>query len=219
MNSRRLTPTTTAAALAARLRQEIDQGRWQAGELLRQEQLANEFGVSRIPVREALAQLQSEGLLSIEHYRGARVSWPTAAEIDEVFDLRRLVESDLLARALPLHDERSGRELQRLQEQLEDAQDRLGWIHGDIAFHEALYRPAERLRSLALYRQLRAPIDRFSVQKLGPGTRKQGWADEHRALIAAVAAGDAPTALATLEQHLDATRSVVLTACANPGET
>ena len=50
-----LAATTTAAALATRLRQDIDQGRWQAGELLRQEQLASEFGVSRIPVREALA--------------------------------------------------------------------------------------------------------------------------------------------------------------------
>lgn len=218
MNAPLLAATTTAAALAARLRQEIDRGRWQAGELLRQEQLASEFGVSRIPVREALAQLQSEGLLTVAHYRGARVAWPTAAEIDEVFDLRRLVEGDLLARAVARHDTRSRRGLQRVQDELEDAQDRLGWIHGDLAFHEALYQPAERPRSLALYRQLRAPIDRFSVQELGPGTRKQGWADEHRQLIAAVAAGDAPAALATLAQHLDATRAVVLAACANPGK-
>ncbi|HEV7335198.1 MAG TPA: GntR family transcriptional regulator [Bosea sp. (in: a-proteobacteria)] len=218
MHAPPLAATTTAAALAARLRQEIDQGRWQAGELLRQEQLASEFGVSRIPVREALAQLQSEGLLRIEHYRGARVSWPTPAEIDEIFDLRLLVESDLIARALPRHGERSCRELARLQDQLEDAQDRLGWIGGDIAFHEALYRLAERPRSLALYRQLRAPIDRFSVQQLGPEARKQGWAEEHRQLIAAAAAGDVPAALATLAAHLDATRVVVLTACADLGD-
>lgn len=218
MNSSPLTATTTAAALAARLRQEIDQGRWRAGDLLRQEQLASEFGVSRVPVREALAQLQSEGLLRIEHYRGARVTWPTPAEIDEIFDLRLLLENSLMARALPRHDERSCRELERLQGQLEDAQDRLDWISGDIAFHEALYRPAERPRSLALYRQLRAPIDRFSVQQLGPETRKQGWAEEHRQLMAAVASGDVPAALATLAAHLDATRIVVLTACANLGD-
>lgn len=218
MTTPSLAATTTAAALAERLRQEIDQGRWQAGELLRQEQLASEFGVSRIPVREALAQLQSEGLLRIEHYRGARVSWPTPAEIEEIFDLRRLVESDLLARALPRHEERSGRELARLQEQLEDAQDRLGWIQGDFAFHEALYRPAARQRSMALYRQLRAPVDRFSAQRLGPETRKQGWAAEHRQLIAAVATGDAAAAQAMLAQHLDATRAVVLAACAELGE-
>lgn len=213
-----LAATTTASVLAQRLREAIDAGRWQPGELLRQEQIAAEYGVSRIPVREALAQLQSEGLLEIAHYRGARVSRPQAAEIDELFDLRLLVESDLLTRAFSRHDQRSLRELTRLQDRLEDADDRLGWISGDIAFHEALYGPAERPRSLALFRQLRAPIDRFSAQALGPRARKQGWADEHRQLIAAVVAGDATAARMVLEQHLQATRAVVLAACSGEGD-
>lgn len=213
-----LAAATTASVLAQRLREAIDAGRWQPGELLRQEQIAAEYGVSRIPVREALAQLQSEGLLEIAHYRGARVSRPQAAEIDELFDLRLLVESDLLTRAFGRHDQRSLRELTRLQDRLEDADDRLGWISGDIAFHEALYGPAERPRSLALFRQLRAPIDRFSAQALGPRARKQGWADEHRQLIAAVVAGDATAARMVLEQHLQATRAVVLAACSGEGD-
>jgi DNA-binding GntR family transcriptional regulator len=215
----RLAAATTASALAQRLREAIDAGHWQPGELLRQEQIAAQYGVSRIPVREALAQLQSEGLLDVAHYRGARVSRPRAEEIDELFDLRLMVEADLLARALERHDQRSLRELERLQDTLDDADDRLGWISGDIAFHEALYRPAERPRSLALFRQLRAPIDRFSVQALGPGTRKKGWADEHRQLIAAVAAGDAAAARTILEQHLQATRAVVLAASSEQGES
>lgn len=215
----RLAAATTASALAQRLREAIDAGRWPPGELLRQEQIAAEYGVSRIPVREALAQLQNEGLLEVAHYRGARVSRPQAQEIDELFDLRLMAEGDLLARALGRHDQRSLRELKRRQDTLEDAEDRLGWIAGDIAFHEALYGPAERPRSMALYRQLRAPIDRFSVQALGPGARKQGWADEHRRLIAAVAAGDAAATGAILEQHLQATRAVVLAACSEQGET
>jgi DNA-binding GntR family transcriptional regulator len=218
MTATRLAAATTASALAQRLREAIDAGHWKPGDLLRQEQIAAEYGVSRIPVREALAQLQSEGLLDVAHYRGARVSRPQAGEIDELFDLRLMVETDLLVRALGRHDQRSLRELERLQDTLDDADDRLGWISGDIAFHEALYRPAERPRSLALYRQLRAPIDRFSVQALGPGARKQGWADEHRRLIAAVAAGDATTARAVLEQHLQATRAVVLAACSEQGD-
>jgi DNA-binding GntR family transcriptional regulator len=213
-----LTAATTASALAQRLREAIDAGRWQPGELLRQEQIAAEYGVSRIPVREALAQLQSEGLLEIAHYRGARVSRPQAGEIDELFDLRLMVEGDLLARALGRHDQRSLRELARLQDKLEDADNRLGWISGDIAFHEALYGPAERPRSLALFRQLRAPIDRFNAQALGPGARKQGWADEHRQLIAAIGAGDASAARAILQQHLQATRAVVLAACSGEGD-
>lgn len=214
----RLAAATTASALAQRLREAIDVGQWKPGELLRQEQIAAEYGVSRIPVREALAQLQTEGLLEVAHYRGARVSRPRAEEVDELFDLRLLVEGDLLMRALEQHDQRSLRELTRLQDALEDADDRLGWIAGDIAFHEALYAPAGRPRSLALFRQLRAPIDRFSAQVLGPGARKQGWADEHRQLITAVAAGDATAARAILDQHLQATRAVVRAACSEEGD-
>lgn len=214
-----LAAATTASALAQRLREAIDAGRWRPGDLLRQEQIAAEYGVSRIPVREALAQLQTEGLLDVAHYRGARVSRPRAEEIDELFDLRLLVEGDLLVRALRRHDQRSLRDLKRRQDALEDADDRLGWIAGDIAFHEALYGPAERPRSLALYRQLRAPIDRFSVQALGPGARKQGWADEHRRLITAVAADDGAAARTILEQHLQVTRAVVLAACSEQGES
>ncbi|WP_164985843.1 GntR family transcriptional regulator [Bosea sp. Tri-44] len=215
----RLAAATTASALAQRLREAIDGGHWQPGDLLRQEQIAAEYGVSRIPVREALAQLQNEGLLDVAHYRGARVSRPQAQEIDELFDLRLMVEGDLLARALGQHDQRSLRELKRLQDALEDADDRLGWIAGDIGFHEALYGPARRLRSLALFRQLRAPIDRFSAQALSPGTRKQGWADEHRQLIATVAAKDAAAAQEILRNHLQATRAVVLAACSSQGES
>lgn len=219
MSLTRLAAATTASALAKRLREAIDAGQWRPGELLRQEQIAAEYGVSRIPVREALAQLQSEGLLDVAHYRGARVSQPRVEEIDELFDLRLLVEGDLLMRALGQHDQRSLRELQRRQDALEDADDRLGWIAGDIAFHEALYGPAGRPRSLGLFRQLRAPIDRFSVQALGPRMRKQGWADEHRQLIAAVAAGDGTAARMILEKHLQATRAVVLAACSEQGES
>jgi DNA-binding GntR family transcriptional regulator len=55
------------------------------------------------------------------------------------------------------------------------------------------------------------------VQALGPGARKQGWADEHRQLIAALAAGDEVVARTVLEEHLQATRAVVLAACAEQG--
>lgn len=218
MSLTRLSAATTASSLAQRLREAIDAGRWRPGELLRQERIAAEYGVSRIPVREALAQLQSEGLLEVAHYRGARVSRPRPQDVDELFDLRWMVEGDLLARALHRHDPRSLRELRRLQDRLDDAEDRLGWIAGDIAFHEALYGPAERPRSLALFRQLRAPIDRFSAQALGPGARKRGWADEHRQLIAAAEAGDETAAQDILRQHLQATRAVVLAACSGQGD-
>lgn len=210
---------TTSGALAARLRAQIDSGERRAGEVLRQEQLAAEFGVSRIPIREALAQLQAEGLLRIEHYRGARITLPSPLEIDEIFDLRLLVEGDMLGRAVPRHDEPSLREVLRRQVTLEQADAPLDWIAGDRAFHEALYGPADRQRSLQIYFQLRAPIDRLSVQRLGPAARKEPWAAEHRSLIAAIRAADAQAAAAALSEHLNETRSLVLAARRSMGES
>jgi DNA-binding GntR family transcriptional regulator len=210
---------TTAGALAARLREQIDSGERRAGEVLRQEQLAAEFGVSRIPIREALAQLQAEGLLRVEHYRGARITLPSAQEIDEIFDLRLLVEGDLLARAVPRHDERTLREVQRRQAVLEQAEAPLDWIAGDRAFHEALYVPASRARSLQIYFQLRTPIDRLSVQRLSPAARKEPWAIEHRGLIAAIRAADARAAVAALTDHLNETRALVLAARRSMGDS
>jgi DNA-binding GntR family transcriptional regulator len=214
----RLEATTTSAALAAWLRDEINAGRWGPGAVLRQEELAAELSVSRLPIREALALLRSEGLVVVEHYRGARVVGLTAEDVEEIFDLRLILESELLRRAVGAHDARSVRALCRLQEQLDEEEERLAWISTDRAFHEALYAPACRPRSLAIVRQLRAPVERFSVQRLTPRTRGKAWRSEHHALIDAVRAKDVRAALRALKAHLETTRETVLTAAASPHE-
>ena len=126
---------------------------------------------------------------------------------------------DLLARAVPRHDERTLREVQRRQAVLEQAEAPLDWIAGDRAFHEALYVPASRARSLQIYFQLRAPIDRLSVQRLSPAARKEPWAIEHRSLIAAIRAADARAAVAALTDHLNETRALVLAARRSMGDS
>ncbi|MBI1753381.1 MAG: GntR family transcriptional regulator [Acidobacteria bacterium] len=209
---------TTAGALAERLRNEINAGRWTVGETLRQEELASEFAVSRIPIREALAQLHAEGLIVVEHYRGARIKGLEPLQVEELFDLRLLIEGDLLRRAIPAHTKASVRRLQLIQTQLRHEENRLGWIASDRAFHEALYAPADRPQSLALLGQLRAPVERFSLQQLSPRARQREWDQEHRALISAAAARDTDTALAAIKKHLDGTRAIVLAAACSPQE-
>ncbi len=211
MNEKHLfKPVTSAGLLADRLRDAINNGRWQPGDVLRQEDLAQAFGVSRIPIREALAMLQTEGLVSIEHYRGARVAGLAPAQVDEIFDLRMQLEGDLLARAAPLHDSQSVRALRRIQSRLDPEDEPLAWMAADRAFHTALYAPAQRPRTQDLVNQLRAPVERFSMERLSPGVRREAWSDEHNALIAAVEAGDAGTAVAVLMKHLSQTRLIVM---------
>jgi DNA-binding GntR family transcriptional regulator len=204
--------SSTATVLADTLRREIARGRWADGAVLRQEDLAAEYAVSRIPVREALAQLQSEGLIAIETHRGARVVRLTPADIAEIFELRLLLESEALRLAIPGHTSRSLNRVRHVQEDLELENDPAGWMSGDRAFHEALYAPCDRPRLLGLVRQQRLTVERHGLAVLTPDSRRAEWGDEHRALIAAVAEGDASKAVNHLREHLAGTRDAIIAA-------
>jgi DNA-binding GntR family transcriptional regulator len=207
------TPATTVAfALAERLRADINEGLWPPGAALRQEDLAKRYGASRIPVREALNVLGADGLVTIEPNRGAYVARLTPAEVDEIFDLRVMLESAALAAALPMHSARTLLRLENAQAQLELEDTRTGWIEGDRAFHDALYGPSGRDRTLGLVRALRMQVERYGLPLLTPGTRRNEWAKEHRALIAAVRAKNKERAIGMLTRHLRETQAAVRSA-------
>jgi DNA-binding GntR family transcriptional regulator len=89
------------SAIADRLRDKILRGHFRAGEQLRQQAIAAEFEVSRIPVREAFRQLEAEGLITINDHRGAVVSALSPDEIQELFDIRAALECAALRQAVP----------------------------------------------------------------------------------------------------------------------
>ena len=212
----RSTPATTAAsALAERLRADINEGHWPPGAALRQEDLAARYGTSRIPVREALNVLGADGLVTIEPNRGAYIARLTPADVDEIFDLRVMLESAVLAAALPNHTAKTLLRLESAQAQLELEDSRRGWIEGDRAFHDALYGPSGRDRTLGLVRALRMQVERYGLPLLTPGTRRNEWAKEHRALIAAVRARNAERAIETLTRHLRETQAAVRSAASS----
>src|SRR3712207_1936150 len=95
--------TNSSSAVLHLLRQALDHGRWSPGAPLRQEEIAAELGVSRVPVREAFFQLQAEGLVQVVPNRGVYVRTVSAENLRELFRLRRLLEGDVLADAVPLH--------------------------------------------------------------------------------------------------------------------
>jgi DNA-binding GntR family transcriptional regulator len=191
-----------------RLRERIVTGSLAPGAALRQEALAADLGVSRIPIRDALAQLSAEGLVSLGA-TGARVTTLTDAECEELFDLRVLLETDALAHAVPRHTPRTVRRAAAIQAELEHADDAAEWVAGDRAFHEALYEPAGRVWTLETVRRFRNVVERFAVLHLSHDTRRAAWRDEHHALLAAVGAGDVPLARERLTAHLRATEDVV----------
>ena len=142
-----------AAAVAEHLRDQIVQGLLRPGVLLRQEAVAAELGVSRIPVFHALAKLESEGLIEISPNRAAFVSTPSARRCLEIFDLRRLLEGDMLARAIGQHTQRSLRAVRAVMLELEDDEGPRAWIAADRRYYAALCGPAERDLTLGWARQ------------------------------------------------------------------
>ena len=200
---------TSAGIVADRLRDDINKGRWPDGAPLRQEEIAALYGVSRIPVREALNLLRDDGLIVIEPNRGAYITKLTVAEVDEIFELRLLLETHALAVATPHHDPKSLLIVTSLQAQLELEDSRPAWIRIDRAFHEALYAPAARPHTLAMIGKLRGRVERHGLSKLRPGSRRAAWALEHRHLIDAVRERDVERAIKTLTTHLRETHVLV----------
>ena len=201
---------TTSSAVTQLLRQSLDHGRWAAGAPLRQEEIAAELGVSRVPVREALFQLQAEGLLEMVPNKGMYVRTVSTADLRELFRLRWLIEADVLGEAVPLHDAASINRVETIQAALDKAHSVADWLAGDREFHEALYAPAQRPESMVIVRRLRYLVDRFYFTRLKPSTRAQGWHQEHHALIRALRKRDAKGASRVLQEHLAATERSAL---------
>lgn len=203
---------TSSGAVIQLLRQSLDRGRWSPGEPLRQEEIAAELGVSRVPVREAFFQLQAEGLVQVVPNKGVYVRTVSAENLRELFQLRRLLECDVLAAAVPLHTAATLNRLETVQAALDKASAVADWIAGDREFHEALYAPAQRPETMAIIRRLRHIVDRYYFARMKPGTRAQGWHEEHHALIRAVKRRDAAAACRQLVAHLSETERSALAA-------
>ncbi|MES2124699.1 MAG: GntR family transcriptional regulator [Gemmatimonadota bacterium] len=196
--------TLTDAALAA-LRERILAGEWVAGARLRQEALAADLGVSRIPLREALRRLEAEGLVTIEPHRGAVVAPLPTAEVAELFELRALIESDLARRAVPrltAADDSALRTAAAEFERAVSAGDVPAWGDANRRFHFALYRPANRPQTLETLTRLHALSDRFLRLQLTLTRGTSRAVREHRAIAAAARARDTTRTDALLRDHI-----------------
>lgn len=205
-------PQVLAHRIAERVRELIEAGGFEPGEPLRQEEIAARLGVSRIPVREALRLLEAEGLVRVHANRGAFVARPSAVEVAELFDVRLLLECDLVRRAVPKLTEAALLRIEWLDARIDTAQDALEWVRYDEEFHQAIDAVAERPRTQELVTTLRRSLNAYYVRYLAPEARATEWKAEHRQLVAALRRGRADEAAAALERHLTATRDALVAA-------
>lgn len=188
---------STAERVELRLRQGLLRGDYQPGAWLRQDDLATELGVSKIPVREALQRLAAASLVTFEPNRGALVRPLTAADAREIFVLRQAVEPKLLQRAV-------GRQttVDLATADLALASNSLPLTEANWLFHRALYHAARWPRALAIVETLHtavAPYVLLYTESLGGAANSDA---EHREMLDYCRAADAPSATRILRAHL-----------------
>src|SRR4051812_48920391 len=144
-------PELRGQLVARRIREAILSGRLRPGERIPQDALAREFGTSRIPVREALAELESEGLVSLVPHAGARVAKFNVAELEEVYRIRESVEPMVVAESA---EHLTADQLTKLKQTLEEIEASTArpehWLQLDRRFHVATYAGADLPRASAL---------------------------------------------------------------------
>jgi DNA-binding GntR family transcriptional regulator len=197
---------STVGAMAYHvLRDAIESGVFAPGEWLRQETLAEAIGVSRVPVRTALIQLESEGLVVFHARRGAQVRDMTVEQVREAYELRRLFEPHALRKSMGTMTPQRLQRLQELADQLDALEEGPRFVEARVEFYRELY-DAERNPTLTkLIEDLRHSVGRYLL-----GKRIAGHTEHlHRHLVERVASGDIEAAVGTLTEHLDKVRAGV----------
>lgn len=184
-------------------------GAYEDGELLSEGTIAQELGVSRTPVREALLQLQAERLLTLYPKRGALVTPVSGREVAELFETRLLLERHCLRAASPPSPELVAaleEELTR-QRALFAAGDVAGFAVADREYHRLWVTAAGNRILLDLYDRLRDRQQRVTASMIAADEgRPQELVAEHERILAALRGGDADAADRALTQHLGATQ-------------
>ena len=204
-DSKENTSLSLTAVATDAIRQRILAGEWADGSQLRQEALSRELGMSRVPVREALRQLEAEGLVKIVDNKGAVVSQLSLPEIVELLRVRVLLECDVLLEAIPRQTSADIARAEALLGEFEVAlreRDISAWGILNAQFHLALYRAAQRPQTLAIIEQLHNRTDRYTrMQILLTGFNDRAHL-EHSHLLQLCKQKDAISAAAFLRQHV-----------------
>ena len=195
-----------AQQIAEALRTSIISGRYEPGERLIETALSAELGTSRGPVREALRQLENEGLVMSFPYRGAVVLGVSDEEVQEVLiPIRLTLERYSFARALEQLTDDDFAELGKqiwLMEEAGKVNDLTRLVEADLCFHEIVITASGQLHTMQIWRTI-APRIRGYFYRYESSRSFEETVQEHRALLAALQTRDPAIALAALERHID----------------
>ncbi|WP_054728131.1 GntR family transcriptional regulator [Sphingopyxis macrogoltabida] len=202
-----------ADSVTDEIRQLILSGEIADGSPLRQDALAEQMGTSRIPVREALSRLESEGLVASFPHKGYVVTGLSRSDIEELFDLRTMLEPDLIRHAIPKMTEEDLAAATAILEEYDAA-----LLTGDVdtwgdlnrQFHMALYAPSGRAKTLDIVRGLLVNADRYTRLVLTVGYGIDKAQEDHGGLLDLCRRGLINQAVALTRDHIERTGADLL---------
>jgi DNA-binding GntR family transcriptional regulator len=199
---------TTSERIAAHLRQAILNGELPPGSRIRQEEIAERLGTSRLPVREALRMLETEGLTQLEANKSARVPALDRNELDIVYEMRERIETLALRLSLPHLTSEQEQELYCIQDQIEDNDDVGRFLELDRRFHLGTYAgcPSDELLTTVTRLWNSTQHFRRAFMIIGGADRRWFVNAEHRLLLDAISRRDNVDCERYLAGHIRRTR-------------
>lgn len=209
MTSSRIAPLALYQEVAERLRQRIYAHELKPGAWVDEQALADQYGISRTPLREALKVLASEGLVTLKPRRGCYVTEISERDLDEIFSIVCMLEGQCAREAAVRATDEDCKQLQRAHSRLEDAartNDIDGFFDANQAFHRALHTIADNHWLLHVIEDLRKVIKLSRHHSLFSEGRLEQSLAEHRAILAAVLARNPEAAELRMREHIGSGR-------------
>ncbi|MDW5316927.1 GntR family transcriptional regulator [Rhizobium sp. PL01] len=197
--------TTIASQIYHALAEEIAKGSMPPGQKLEEKVIAEKYGVSRTPVREALRELGARGLIEMNPRRGGIVARIDTDRMADMLEAEGEIEAScarMAAQRMTAMEREQLYELHRQYSACVDNQDLDGCRDINRKFHDAICRGAHNVTIAAMAVELRARLAPFRQQQAGPAdVRLQQSLDEHQKIVDAIRANDAAGAFAALSEH------------------
>lgn len=196
-------PRTVKDQLVNRLRDDIIRGTFDPGEYLRLEEIASRFDVSTMPVREALRDLEAEGLVTIYPHRGAVVTELSIGDLQDIYDIRAMLEATAASAAVPLLTEKRLTDLALIVDEIDrHLGDVVSLVDLNHRFHSTLYAVSGRRHLCEIIHMLRYRTQHYLhayIADLGGMSIAQ---EEHKAVLEACVQGDAERAASIIYSHV-----------------
>ena len=188
-----------------KIREEILSGVYQDGEELREVTLGEKLGVSRTPVREALRQLELEGLVNMVPRKGAEVADITEKSLRDVLEVRKALEELSVQLACEKITEEEIEELKRVAERFKDTlndQDVTKIAEADVAFHDVIYTATDNQKLILLLNNLREQMYRYRLEYVKDTDYHIVLLNEHKELVDAIESGKKEEARQIMKKHI-----------------